>query len=437
MYWAGEGYLGPINMPFTMRFAGPVDEAQVRLALRELTTAFPRLRGVVEPSAFSYHLRILPDDHQVDQLFADVYRVQHGIDTTSREALAAFHTDFINEPISLERGLPWRGRFLPHPTQPVLVFSVHHLIGDGRSMVALMCAILGRLNGQPIQAVPLDNPSMAPAVNPLKWSQWPGSIARWWRQTQADKRAAQGQRVITLNKGHSPRYTTSTVRYHELPCPADTMKALAKQHDTTVNTLLMAMVANAFLALAPGDDQAVAAIRLSVDLRRYFPEGEAPEFGNYVSSFTLRARHQPTLAAQIASLEAQVKDHMARYERRDLALPLSFYEWLPLLGRNLYGHLIVRSKLKKKFPPLSCHLSSLGNVEFIHPKGATVRLEELWPATLSTALLLAALSLNGKQFIPLCHQNDEVSSADVSAFLKALDEQVHNLQSAAATPAAA
>jgi len=71
MYWAGEGYLGPINMPFMLRFDRPVDEALLRQALRELTTAFPRLRGVVVPTAFTYKLRILPDDLWLDQLFND------------------------------------------------------------------------------------------------------------------------------------------------------------------------------------------------------------------------------------------------------------------------------------------------------------------------------------------------------------------------------
>ncbi len=437
LYWAGEGHIGPINQPYVLRFAGPVDEAAVRQALRELTTQVDRLRGVVEPRAFGHHLRILPDDHFVDQLFADACRVQHGIDTTSREALAAFHTDFLNEPLSLERGLPWRARFLPHPTQPVLVFSVHHLIGDGRSMVSLVCAILGRLNGHAIPRMAAENPSMAPAVNPQRWWHWPGSIARWWRQSRADRRAAAGEHTVTLNRGHSPRYTTSTVRYHELPVPADAMKALAKAHGTTVNTLLMAMVANAFLALAPEQPRAVAAIRLSVDLRRYFPEGQAPAFGNYVSSFTVKGRHQPTLAAQITSLEAQVKDHLARYERRDLALPLGFYEWLPLMGRTLYSHLIVRSKAKNRFPPLSCHLSNLGSAEFVHPKGATVRVQELWPATVSTALILGALSLNGQQFIPLISQDDEVSAADVARFLAALDTQARHVLDASRPQAAA
>jgi hypothetical protein len=432
MYWAAEGYLGPINQPYILRFNGPVDEALVRQTLRELATAYPRMRGVIEPTAFSYCLRILPDDPQVDQLFDDAYRVLPHIDAGSREALARFHSDFINEPISLERGLPWRARFLPHPTQPALMFSVHHIIGDGRSMVGMLCAIMARLNGQPIPPCKVDSPSMLPAVMPQKWWQWPGSIARWWRASRADAAARQGLNVVTLCGRPSPRFTTSSIGYHELPCSADAMKAAAKSLGTTVNTLLTAMVANTFLALAEQDPQAAAALRISVDLRRYYPEGRAPEFGNFVHSFTVLARRRPSLAAQIEDLEAQVKMHLARYERRDYALPLLFYEALPLLGRNLFSHLIVRSKARGKLPELSCHLSNLGSAEFINPKGATLRLQEFWPATLSTVFLIGALSLNGRQFLTLIQNNDEVSPQAVAAFTAELDRQFAALQPAAA-----
>lgn len=434
MYWAGEGYLGPINQPYILRFDQPVDEALVRQTLRELTSAFPRMRSAIVPTATTYNLRILDDDRGVDQLFDDCYRVETGVDPASRDALEAFHSRFMNEPISLERGLPWRARFFPHATQAALMFSVHHIVGDGRSMVQMLCAILGRLNGQPIAPCKLESPSMIPAVTPQKWWQWPGSVARWWRDSRAEKQAARGERVIMLEQGGSDRYTISTVRYHELPCPADTMRALAKAHGTTVNTLLMAVVANTFLEIGhrdgpdqPGGLRSVAALRTSVDLRRYFPDGKGPEFGNFVSVFTVRARQQPTLAEQIASIESQAKAALARFERRDFALPLSFYEFLPWVGRTLYSHLIVQSRAKRSLPELSCHLSNLGSAEFINPKGATVRLAELWPATISTAFLLGALSLNGKQFFTVIHQNDEIPPAAVDRFLATLDAQLRAL----------
>jgi NRPS condensation-like uncharacterized protein len=406
----------------------------VRQSLRELASAFPRLRAVVEPTALSYALRILPDDAVVDQLFADSYRVATDVDLDSRAGMEAFHTAFINEPIALERGLPWRARFVPHASQPALMFSMHHIMGDGRSMVMLMCAIMNRLNGQAIPPCQIDSPSMLPATMPLKWWQWPASIARFWQNSRADKAARQGLNIVTLARRPSTRYTTSTVRYHELPCPADVMKAQAKQLGTTVNTLLTAIMANAFLALAPGDKQAAAALRISVDLRRYFPEGTAPEFGNFVSSFTVLARPQATLAAQIASLEGQIKAHLARYERRDYAVQLRFYEWLPLMGRTLYSHLIVKSKAKGTLPNLSCHLSNLGSAEFINPKGAQIRLQEVWPTTISTVLLIGALSFNGKQFLTLISQNDEIPPEAIGELLTQLDQQFHQLMAAAPSP---
>jgi NRPS condensation-like uncharacterized protein len=447
MYWAGEGYLGPINQPYVLRFDQPVDADLVRQTLRELVDAYPRMRGVVEPTAFTYKLRILENARHIDQLFDDCFRIDTSVDAASREALQAWHGRFMNEPISLERGLPWRARFFPHPTQPGLMFSVHHLIGDGRSMVQMLCAIMGRLNGQPIAPCTLSSPSMMPAVQPRHWWQWPSSIARWWRDSRAEKRAARNERVIMLETGGSDRCTTSTVRYHELPCPSEAMRALAKQHGTTVNTLLMALVANAFLAIGhrdgpdrAGGPRSVAALRTSIDLRRFFPDGKGPDFGNFVSVFTVRAQAQPSLAAQIASLETQAKAAIARFERRDFALPLGFYELLPWVGRTLYSHLIVQSKVRRSLPPLSCHISNLGSAEFINPKGAQVKLLELWPATISTAFLLGALSLNGKQFFVVISQNDEVPQASVDRFLSSLDTQVRDLMTqspAAPQPVAA
>lgn len=68
-------------------------------------------------------MRILDDNRGVEQLFNDRYRVEHGDDAASRPALKALHGRFMNGPISLERGLPWRARFFPNATQPALVLS--------------------------------------------------------------------------------------------------------------------------------------------------------------------------------------------------------------------------------------------------------------------------------------------------------------------------
>lgn len=434
LYWAGEGLFGPVNQPYLLRFDGPVDEALVRRTLRNMLTAFPRMRGVINPGILRYHLRILPDNAHMDLLFDDAYRIQPGIDPSDTAALQSFHGPFLNEPMPLERGLPWRARFFPHPTQPALMFSMHHIMGDGRSMVQLLCAIMAGLNGQPITPCPLESPSMLPAVLPKRWQDWPASIGAWWRALQADKQASRGQRVLSLATHRATEFAPSTVHYITLGTSAKDLRDLSKTLSTTSNTLLTALIAQTFLAMAPDDPQAVAAIRISVDLRRYFPEGQAPQFGNHVATFVVRATHQPSLAAQIASLDAQVKAGLARFERREHALPLLLYEWLPLIGRTLYSKILLQAKRKGSLEQVSAHFTNLGPAEFIHPEGAQLKLSDMWPATNGTGLLIGALSLNGRQLLSIIHPRDEYPVESIKQFVASLDAQVTNLCQTAKQP---
>jgi hypothetical protein len=107
-----------------------------------------------------------------------------------------------------------------------------------------------------------------------------------------------------------------------------------------------------------------------------------------------------------------------------------FYEILPWMGRTLYSHFFVKSKAKGSLPVLSCHFTNLGNVEAIHPKDAQARFTEIWPATLSTALLLALVNLGGKLFFTVAFQNDETDESAVQDFFQRLDQQFRHITSA-------
>jgi NRPS condensation-like uncharacterized protein len=427
MFWATEGYIGSIIQPYLLRLEGEVDEARIRAALRALTSAYPRLRGVVVPTGSTYALKILPDDRVVDQLFEAAIHVDPHVDLDDPQALQAWHTHVLNQPLQLERGLPWRAHWVPHPTRPALVFALHHIIGDGRSLIGMITAILGHLSGQPIEPRPLQSPSMVAAVVPPTWTGWLASIQGWRRNTQSDAALKQGEQILLLSKRSSPKFTTSTIRHHLLPCTPAQLKALSKQMNTTVNSLLTAVLANTFLASAPGNPAATAAIRISFDLRRHFPEGTAPEVGNFVSSFPVRARHQPDLQAQINAIERQVKDNIGRYERREYALPLMLYEVLPIIGRRLYSLLVVGAKQRGKIPPMSVHFSNLGMAEHIQPKDAKVRIAEVWPTAMGTTPVFGLVTLGDKVLLATNTQDDEIDPQDVDAFLHALDGQLRAL----------
>jgi NRPS condensation-like uncharacterized protein len=283
------------------------------------------------------------------------------------------------------------------------------------------------LSGQPIEARPLQSPSMVAAVIPPKWTGWLASIQGWRRNSKNDAALKQGEQILLLSQRSSPKFTTSTIRHHLLPCTPAQLKALSKQMNTTVNSLLTAVLANTFLASAPGNPAATAAIRISFDLRRHFPEGTAPEVGNFVSSFPVRARHQPDLQAQINAIERQVKDNIGRYERREYALPLMLYEVLPIIGRRLYSLLVVGAKQRGKIPPMSVHFSNLGMAEHIQPKDAKVRIAEVWPTAMGTTPVFGLVTLGDKVLLATNTQDDEIDPQDVDAFLQALDGQLRAL----------
>jgi len=427
MFWATEGYIGGIIQPYLLRLEGDVDEARIRRALRDLTSAHPRLRGVIEPVKGSYALRILPDDHLIDQLFEAAFKVDAGVDIDDPVQLQAWHTRVLNEPLQLERGLPWKARWIPHPTRPALIFALHHIVGDGRSLIGMITDILGHLSDLPIARRTLQSPSMVPAVVPTSLAGWPAAIAGWLRNSKKDKAIKGDAEVLMMAKRRSPRFTTSTIRHHLLPCTPAQVKALSKQMGTTVNTLLTAVIANTFLAQAAGRSNVAAGIRISFDLRRHFPEGTAPEVGNFVSSFAVYARAQADLKAQIAAIEAQVKDNIARYERREYALPLLLFEALPLIGRRRFSKLVVGAKHKGKIPPMSCHFSNLGMAEAIQPKDAKVRIAEVWPMSMGTTPVFGLVTLGDKILLATGTQDDETDVKDVEAFLHALDGQLRAL----------
>lgn len=427
MFWAGEGFLGSINQPYLMRFDGPVDAADVRQALRELFSAYPRARGVMVATGWTYKLRILPDDAHIDTLLDDCFRVVRGVDGASRDELLAFHNEFQNDAISMERGLPLRARFIAHPTSPALIMSLHHIIGDGRSGLQMISAVLARLNGTPIKPVPLHSHSMVPAIVPQKWTQWPASILGWWRNSRRDAQTGKDLRLVTLARKHSPHFTTTSIHYHELPCNPKALRATAKGMGTTVNSLLTAVIANTFLARAKDDPKAMSAIRISYDLRKLFPEGTSPEIGNFVSSFSVKATHQPTLIDQIKSVEAQVKDILSRYERREYALPLLLYEALPLMGRRLYAMMIAKAKSNGKLQDVSCHFSNLGPADFLNQPDAKVRITEIWLSALPVATIFGLASMGDRFFFTVMHQNDETDRQDVADFLRALDRELLSL----------
>jgi hypothetical protein len=409
--------MGQLNQPYLLRFDDPVTADEVRAACRRMMSLFPRLRGVLEPTARRFQLRILEEDEQFEILFDQAFRTEH-IELDDPAAQRRWHERALNDPVALQRGLGVRMQFVAHPTRPAMIWSAHHLLIDGRSIVMCLEALVKLLNGLPVDAVPLDNPSMLPAVLPAHWWQIPGRLLAAHRAQKAERRERERYEIVRLPAKRSARYLSTGVQHHEFGCLSKDLSQAAKARGGSGNSMLMAAMGTALLELAGNRPGTAALIRVSVDLRRYFPEGTAPAMGNYVATLDILLPQEVPDAERVRWIDGRMRAGMDRFAQRTMILPLLPYEWLGGIRTHDYSRLIMRAKRLDTLPHLSCHTTNIGSADAFNPPGARVRLSEIYPTVSGVAPLMVFVSVNGRQVMVCSHQRDEYEDRDMQALIE-------------------
>lgn len=437
-YAAIDGLAATMIQPYMLRFNAPVSEPDMRQALRRLVSCYPKLRAVLEPGLHRYHLRILPDDELVDQLFEVAYRVQPGVDIDDQSALEAYHNQMLNEVMPLERGLSARWRFMPHASRPVLFFGVHHLLSDGRSILLMIADLMKLLNGQGIEVQPVEAPSMVGSIAPAHWWQWPVQIMRSRRHKLDEARRLSTMTVQQVPTRTTAHFTANKMRYHVVPVGTAEMRVAARKLGVSLNTFVVSALAQLFLDQAPQDPTAAAVIRISVDLRRYYPEHcqYGPLLGNHVGAFLVTEQGVAKSASErVKSVDASIKQGQERYARREMFWTYLLEEALPWMGRTLIAHVAGQLKRKNRFPRISCHATSLGDVSWVNPKDAHLKIVEFVPAVTSISLLHVLSEMDGKLYVTASWQRCDTTVAEIDDYLSRLDQVLLRLiQAADLTP---
>jgi len=416
VYMASDGPMGQLNQSYLMRFGAPFDAATAKAAFRALLVAYPRLRGIIVLTARRYRLRIPPVDASLDILIDQMFH-EDRVDLDDPEAVRRWQEVSMNEPMALQRGLGARMQFVAHPQQPALLFTVHHVLADGRSMVLFVESLIKRLNGLPVEALPLDNPSMLPAVLPRRWIDWPGRLWSAWSTERAQARERARYEIVSLPSQRSTHYLTCGVQRHDLGLATKDLSRAGKARGGSGNSLLMAAFGTALLELAGSRPGTAALIRMSVDLRRYFPQGQAPTVGNYVYVLDVLLPQEVPEADRVKWIDAKVRDGQKRFEDRDMILPLLPYEMLGWLRPHDYTRLLLRAKRMDMLPRLSVHTTNIGSVDAFNPEGAGIALAELCPVVPGSAPLVVFVSVNGRQMVMSSNQRDEFADTDITRLL--------------------
>lgn len=416
--------MGGMIQTYVLAFDVPVEPQAMRHAFRALVSAFPRLRCTLQPAWWTWRLQVLDDDWLVDQLAEDAFRVQPGVDAGSRGQVQALHQQLINDGTPTARGIPVRGVFLPHPQRPVFLFSVHHLVGDGRSMMQMVAALMRLLNGQAVAPVPVDRPGAFASILPQSPRDWLPSLWASWRHARAHRRELSALHAVRLQARQARRFSTIGVRHYDLPCPASAFRAVAKRLGTSVNTLFNAALAEAMLMHA-GSRSDAAVLRIAVDLRRYFPEGRAPVFGNFVTTFLIAAPAGQDLPTRVASLDEQVRRWLGRLERHEMGLAHLLAEAQALIGRKLYLSMLNALRRRDALPRQSAQTSNIGNADRqANEPDARIRLVELRPSVSNLTPMFPIAEIGDSLQLGITWLRDDTDDEQMDALLARLDAVV-------------
>jgi hypothetical protein len=436
MYVAVEGLAGTMAANYVLKFSTPVPQEKVRAAVRALISALPRFRGIVERGPVRPHLRILPDNEIVDQLFEQAWQCEPQVDAADPASVERYHNRYLNESVSLERGLACSFRWIPHHSTPILFMAAHHLMFDGRSSLYALGLLMQRLNDdQPIAPVPLEPVPMLNATRPARWWQWPRAFVDELRIRGHEKALQKGLHLQTLNRNDQPFLSTYAIRHHRLPITSQALRDMARRLKMSVASVVAMVMADAFLSYAPNDPKALAVIRQAVDLRPYHLNREAmgPLLGNHVGTFLVcESGHKP-LMARVASIKAQFQSGTDRYAKRQMGAGIWFGSLTSYLGPNLFGYASVKLQRQCKMPRISCYTTSLGNLNSLLNKPEfTVRLADFLACLPSLSLLHAYMELGEAVNVPLVWPRSEATSEQISDYLARLDRATHALVDAVA-----
>lgn len=420
MYVASEGVVGSISQVYSMRFREAHTQDEMRAAVRHLVHIYPRTRSMIIPTFFIDRLRLLSDDDIMDILFEKTFQVVHGV-ATDYSSLQKYMGGLANETFALENELPIRVRLLVGNPLPVLVLVVHHIICDGRGMVQMMSSIMAYLNGVKHPEVPVDEPSMVPAILPASFINRIRSLFTSYRIFRDEMLASKQVRTIELGKP-GPEFGPAGVFIHPVPFDIKAIKRCAANRGYSLTELLVAVLTASFARGATQDGQNAVSIRISVDLRPYFAENCRPTYGNYVASFMMHLKRWDDIRAIAADIHTQLRDNIQRFERKDVSYPLLMGEIASRVGRKILRSAALAMKRSGKMPKATFHYSTLGSMDILNSHGSRAQIDEVAGFVSTLVPFITSWWIGDKPCLTCSYPSHEIDGATIAQVFADFDE---------------
>ena len=411
----------------TIRFKENHAISEIRTAMRYMLSIYPKLRSIVEPTLFAYLKRILDDsDARIDILFNHNFRVFQEIRYDS-QAFLSIRRDLYNEPFAIQGNIPVKMCYFPDDPHPVLLVSFHHMVADAISWIHMLGSMMSYLNGIKPSFVPLDKPSLIPALLEDRISKIPQQIIQAYRSVSAIGKRHTGEIVVPASLCKLDFVGPQDVHHQTLKHALSPIKSKSKTLGCSINTFLLTAVAltmNRFTGKAHGD---VIAIGQPIDLRPYFPD-KRPVFGNYLTGVDVRVPRQygdnPRL--MLDEINVQMTDYKDLIRQKQMIFLPGILKILTIIGKKNFTR-ILRDLMRKGYIKRTCGFTNIGNIDHLNSYGTQAQILDAISCAPSQGLLIVINSIEDQINAKISFRESEFSRQDILTLVNNLEQAIDEL----------
>lgn len=430
-FLAFEDLFSSFGMLLGVRFGEPHPSEEIRTGLRLMLSLYPRMRSLLEPTLFSYCLRLLDDaDPRVEKLFDRSFQVVRGI-SPDTHAFFAYRKRFFNEPFSLEQALPLKIRYFPDSEKPVLLMSLHHIISDGLGFMNVVDDLMAWLNRQVPLGAPIDTRRVWKTFIKKPVHKIPGDFLRSLKQYQGAVMRTRHDKPLLLSSQPVDFFGEADIVTHVLPFDRERVLSTARKFNCSLTVLIMTALSRALVKLAPRQDANKIGLTTVIGLRPRFDDPK-PVFGNYVMLKMLNIYKD--IWDRPDKIISEIKNQMATRIReasgQETMAPWFIGKSAVLLGRKNYGKGVMHAKKSGKMA-FSFQVSTGGSLDRLNAHGDRAHVTEIVDAVPHYGLFITLTSLDGRISTNFTYPLPELKREDLTQFIMVFDKEVGNLIQAA------
>jgi NRPS condensation-like uncharacterized protein len=427
-FLAMEDIMPAQGITISLRFTTRHSTEEMYRALRHMVAIYPRLRSIVQPVFYSYRMKILDNqDERVDVLFRDAFRVRKNLLHDSDEFLDC-RKDFFNEPFTLEQTLPIKITYLPDDPQPVLLMSIHHIVGDGMSILEFLNAIMDFHNGKALPEISIYNPSLFTIFMGKPAYRLPQILLRSYKWFRERNRKPKPGPILNASARPTNYFGPCDVYTHRFSFPLSLLRSKAKELGATLTNLMVMALCIAFSRGSGKDKGEVIGIRIPLDHRTYFPN-DKPVFGNYAIAPMIEIRRElwDKPREMLLDIQAQMSSITESIQQKTALIPyLIDSSMIHLLGRKFYGWAAMFAK-ERGLISKTASLTNLGNLDVLNSHGPKAQVSEFYCNMSSYGLFFGISSLNDNVFMVVTYQDAEFGREDIRKFIDDLEQSIHEI----------